>query len=76
MKMTKVRGWEMEGSTPAALQVARALPATVGGSVFFTWVPRSLCEHVSRRSTGEIWPEVVITLPAWKARQLNLEEVV
>jgi hypothetical protein len=70
-----VRVWQME-ERPLALKCARALPATVGGTVLFCWIPLGLCTHISRRrNPGEIWPELIITLPAWKARELNLEEM-
>jgi hypothetical protein len=72
----KVRGWEMEGGTPRALKVAHSLPPTLAAAVSYEWIPLSLCVHISRRhNPGEIWPEVIIELPAWKARQMNLEEV-
>jgi hypothetical protein len=74
MSAVKIKGWLMK-ETPAALQVAQTLPATVGAAVFFHWIPRSLCEHVSKRDNGAIWPEVILTLPEWKARNLNMEEV-
>jgi hypothetical protein len=71
----KVRMWQMQ-ETPRALKCARALPASIGAAVSFEWIPLSLCTHISRRfNDGEPWPEVQLTIPAWKARQLNLEEI-